>query len=336
MRQGKKKKKLWMIPVFTGVAAAAAAAGLVLYTLHSEQNIGTGTAAPDPTVSGSDRVTWNGTEYVYNEDLSNYLLIGVDRREVEETAVGEANAGQADAIYVIARDRVKNTVTVITIPRDTMTEIQLFGPGGTSLGRDVNHISLSYAYGDGSHESCRLTEEAVSNLFYGLPIQSYCAVSMEAMPALTGSLGTVTVTVPNDSLEAVDSKFQEGAEAELTPEDTEEFLRYRDTGISQSALDRTERQQAYLKAFGEGAKQQMAENPGYAVDLYETLEPYMVTSMGKDEFVKLAEDMASGETGRGWTVPGEGTEGAVYDEYHVDDSGLYGRIIETFYKGAES
>lgn len=334
MMPGRKKKILRLIPLCAGIAAAGAAAVLVLYTLREQRPAETQKVSA--VTSGEDHVVWQGKEYVYNDDISSYLLIGVDHQEVEETVSGEANAGQADALYLVARDRVKNQVTVITIPRDTMTEIELFGPGGKSLGKDVNHISLSYAYGDGKHESCRLTREAVSNLFYGLPIQSYCAVSMEAMPALTESLGTVTVTVPNDSLEAVDSKFQEGAEAELTPEDTEEFLRYRDTGISQSALDRTERQQAYLKAFGEGAKQQMAENPGYAVDLYETLEPYMVTSMGKDEFVKLAEDMAPGETGRGWTVPGEGTEGAVYDEYHVDDSGLYGRIIETFYKEAES
>lgn len=333
MRRGR-RKKLWLIPVCAGIAAAAAAGALVLHTLHSNQSVQTGTAVLSDT--GEDHVVWKGTEYVYNTDLSNYLLIGVDSREVEETAVGEANAGQADALYLIARDRVKNQVTVITIPRDTMTEIQLFGPGGTSLGRDVNHISLSYAYGDGSHESCRLTEEAVSNLFYGIPIQSYCAVSMEAMPALTGSLGTVTVTVPNDSLEGASPEFQEGAEVELTPENTELFLRYRDTGVSQSGLDRTERQQAYLAAFGEAAKQRMAEDPGYGAELYAALEPYMVTTMGKDEFVKLAQTAASGETREGWTVPGEGTEGADYDEYRVDDSALYEKIIETFYREAGS
>src|SRR5699024_5054077 len=146
-----------------------------------------------------------------------------------ETSVGQADAGQADAIYLLSRDRVENTVSVITIPRDTMTEIEAFGPGGESLGKSTDHISLSYAYGDGGHESCRLAEEAVSNLFYGLPIQGYCAVNMDGIPALAQSVGAVTVTVPNDSLEAAYPEFAAGSQVTLNEENTEIFVRYRDT-----------------------------------------------------------------------------------------------------------
>lgn len=287
------------------------------------------------TEGSSDAVVWNGKEYIYNDHLTNYLLLGIDNRGTEATATGQANAGQADAIYLVTRDRLENTVTMITIPRDTMTEIKLFGPGGESLGSNTDHISLSYAYGDGEYESCDLTRDAVSNLFYGLPIQLYCALSMDAIPVLTESVGSVTVTIPNDSLEEAYPEYAEGTAVELSAEDTETFVRYRDTEISQSAIARMERQQAYIKAFGEAARQHQSEDTGYAAQLYLSLEPYMVTNMNSGEFAELAESLADGTVREGWTVPGEGVEGKSYDEYHVDDSALYEKIIGTFYEEAE-
>ena len=66
------------------------------------------------------------------------------------------------------------------------------------------------------------------------------------------------------------------------------------------------------------------------------LEPYMVTSMGNDEFVKLMESAAAVSVTENWTVPGEGVQGKSYDEYHVDDDALYEKILETFYRETES
>ena len=44
-------------------------------------------------------------------------------------------------------------ITVIAIPRDTMTEIEMFDQSGKSLGKTTDHISLSYAYGDGKDQT---------------------------------------------------------------------------------------------------------------------------------------------------------------------------------------
>ena len=77
---------------------------------------------------------------------------------------------------------------MISIPRDTMTQIETFGPGGKSLGKSKDHISLSYAYGDGGYESCELAENAVSELLYGLPIDGYCALNMDGLPVFDRQL----------------------------------------------------------------------------------------------------------------------------------------------------
>ena len=325
----KGKKKLWLIPLGAAVLAVAAAGVLILRTLQPED---TGTAADMDTADRTrGAVLWNGKEYEYNDHLSNYLVLGIDTREKTETSVGQADAGQADAIYLVSRDRVKNTVTVISVPRDTMTEIEPFTPGGESLGKSTDHISLSYAYGDGGHESCRLAREAVSNLFYGLPIQGYCAVNMDGISALVQSVGTVTVTVPNDSLEAEYPGFTAGSQVTLNEENTEIFVRYRDTDERQSALARMERQEEFIRALGAAVKALAAQDSGFAGKLHETMRPYMVTSMGNDEFVRLMQSAAEGGASEGWTVPGQPVDGQYYDEYHVDDEALYEKIIETFY-----
>ena len=332
----KRKKKLWLIPVCVAAAAALAVGFLVFRTVRpGEQAQETGGNA-DADTPDAGTVIWEGKEYQYNDHLSNYLLLGIDTREKAETSVGQADAGQADALYLLSWDRVEKTVSVVTIPRDTMTEVEAFGPGGESLGKSEDHISLSYAYGDGGHESCRLTEEAVSDLLYGLPIQGYCAVNLDGIPVLTESVGTVTVTVPNDSMEEAYPEFSEGAQVTLDKENTELFVRYRDTSTPQSALARTERQKEYICAFGEAAQKKAADGTAFAAELYMALEPYMVTSMGNDEFVKLMESAAAGSVTENWTVPGEGVQGKSYDEYHVDDDALYEKILETFYRETES
>lgn len=331
----KKRILIFAVPAAVLVIAAAAAGGIFLLLHESVQETSADTGDATGTQETEADLVWNGTPYNYNDHLSNYLFLGIDNREKAETSIGQADAGQADALYLLSWDRVEDEVTVITIPRDTMTQIEVFGPDGESLGMTEDHISLSYAYGDGSYESCRLAQEAVSDLLYGLSIRGYCSINMDGIPILTESVGGVTVTVPNDSLEDVDSEFQEGAQVTLDGENTETFVRYRDIEESQSALARMERQQEYIRAYGEAARQKFAEDPGFITTLYEDLEPYMVTNMGTDEFVSIIQSLSAESGSESWTVPGEGTEGESYDEYYVDEDALYEKIIETFYEEAE-
>ena len=279
----------------------------------------------------TSEVLWNGKPYVYNNHLDNYLFLGIDQEEMADVKVGSAMAGQSDALFVVSYDRVKHTLTKISIPRDTMTDIEAFDAEGESLGKTKDHISLAYGYGDGKIKSCELSRNAVSNLFYGVPIYGYCAISLDSLPRIAESVGGLEVTIPNDSLEEVDESYKQGSTLHLDKNNTELFVRYRNTDISQSAIARLERQEAFLKAFGQKAEETYRENPKFITELYSDLKPYMVTNMGADQFSDIM-DSVSGEVSNSWTVPGEGVAGEYYDEYHVDDSALYEKIIETFYE----
>ena len=61
----------------------------------------------------------------------------------------------------------------------------------------------------------------------------------------------------------------------------------------------------------------------------------MVTNISNDQFAQIMGGLTEQDNTQTWTLPGEGTQGEGFDEYHVDDSQLYEKILETFYKEVE-
>ncbi len=326
-----KRRGRFAAVIIAGVAVLAVA-GLGYVGIQKKKAAEAASAKATVEAEDSNTVTWQGKNYKYNQNLSNYLLLGVDKRTPAETRVGKADAGQADALFLLSLNRKTKEMTLITIPRDTMTDVESFDLEGKSLGKSKDHISLSYGYGDGGAESCKLTQEAVSNLFYGLPIQGYLAMNLDGISQLAKSVGGLTVTVPNNSLEYKYPEFAEGAEVTLTEENTEIFVRSRDVDESQSAIYRMERQKAFLDAFSKKAKECYEQNAKFAANLFVAIKPYTVTNISEDRLMKLFQTADEGDGYTEWTVPGEGTQGLSYDEYHVDDDALYAKIMETFYQ----
>ena len=276
-------------------------------------------------------VEHRGKKYRYNEHLSNYLFMGIDTREPVTEYETRQEAGRADTIFVLSYDRVKKTVKGIAIPRDTITNIRMIAPDGTDLGTAKDHINMQYVFGDGKEESCQLMKEAVSGILYNVPIQGYCSLNMDGIAVFADILDGVEVTVPNNSLEIVNSDFVSGAKGTITKDNAEQFVRYRDTEIAQSAIDRMNRQKVYLEAVAEKVREKGSEDASLIVDIYENLEPYMVTNVGNDMLAKLLE--ADFDSGTGIVdIPGEGVEGAEFDEYHVNETELYELILQMFYE----
>ena len=331
-REASGKRRGRFAAVIIAGAAVLAVAGLGYAGIQKKKAAEAASAKATVEAEDSNTVTWQGKTYKYNQNLSNYLLLGVDKRTPAETRVGKADAGQADALFLLSLNRKTKEMMLITIPRDTMTDVESFDLEGKSLGKSKDHISLSYGYGDGGAESCKLTQEAVSNLFYGLPIQGYLAMNLDGIPELAKSVGGLTVTVPNNSLEYKYPEFAEGAEVTLTEENTEVFLRSRDVDESQSAIYRMERQKAFLDAFSKKAKECYEQNAKFAANLFVAIKPYTVTNISEDRLMKLFQTADEGDGYIEWTVPGEGTQGLSYDEYHVDDDAMYAKIMETFYQ----
>lgn len=309
------------------------------YYLLSQKNVASSKAGGQNSDSrnqtdlsqNGDIVEYKGETYKYNDHLSNYLFLGIDTRETVDTYQSQADAGQADAIFLVSMDRATEKIKVLFIPRDSMTRIEVFNPYGQSLGETTDHLNIQYAFGDGKEKSCELMKTAVSDMLDGLPIQGYCSMNMDGISVITDFVGGIQLTIPDDSLADVNPEYKKGAVVDITGETAEQFVRYRDIDKTQSALVRQERQKTFLQALVQKAQEKAGEDAGFVTGLYDSVKSYTVTNMGNDIFAKLLAASQNGITDTE-TVPGEGTHGENFDEYHIDEDALSDLIISMFYE----
>ena len=164
----------------------------------------------------------------------------------------------------------------------------------------------------------------------GLPIQGYCSMNMDGIAVITDFVGGVQITIPDDSLADVNPEYKKDAVANITGENAEQFVRYRDTGKTQSALVRQERQKTFLQALVQKAQEKAAKDAGFVTDLYDSVQSYTVTNMGNDIFANYWQHHRM-ESPTQRLYPGRDT-GKNFDEYHVDEDALSDLIISMFYE----
>lgn len=280
-------------------------------------------------------VELNGQSYHRNTAIKAYLIMGVDRSgDMQETQV-TGLGGQSDGVFLIAHNTADNTVKILQIPRDTMTPITLTDLSGNVLGKDIQHLTLAYAYGDGKQKSCEYMAEAVTTLLGGLQIDGYMSVNTEVISILNDLVGGVTVTIETDGLEAADPSFTLGNTVTLQGKQAERFVRYRDTAQDNTALTRMDRQRQYMKAFEETLLQASGQNSGLVAQMFDAIEPYMITNMQKGTYLRMAMDVLNSQQladGDFYLLPGEAVLTNLYDEYHPNHEAIAEMVLELFYR----
>jgi hypothetical protein len=71
-----------------------------------------------------------------------------------------------------------------------------------------------------------------------------------------------------------------------------------------------------------------------AMDIYDSLEDYLVTSV---DFSKLVDELMQYELDESniYSVQGETVQGKNFEEFYVDDTALYELILDVFYNEVE-
>lgn len=300
----------------------------------------------DPDASGSDEmsetdddwqegdVRYQGVHYRYNGDILTFLFMGIDKEEEVRPAASGIDGGQSDALFLLVLNSRNKEISIINIPRDTMTDIDGYDENGYFVATVRAQIALQHGYGDGMELSCERTKRAVARLFYELPIHGYCAVNMGAVPLLNDAVGGVEIVAPEDviytDIKAGDRVLLKGVEAY-------NYLHNRDTTVSWSAAGRLERQKQYLTAYAAAAMEAVKKDITLPVELYNTLSRYMVTDISLDEAGYLAVQ-AMGyhfDEENMYSLEGENVRGEQYEEFHVDEAALYELILRVFYEEVE-
>lgn len=356
LKKKKRKKRLRMLAVCASVPLAVlllAGVSLLLVgaigrsrlrQVSAEQpELAAAVTAEAPTEEEAEDwqegwVKYQGQVYAYNEDILTFLFMGIDKRDgtVREVAEG-TNGGQADALFLLVLDPRRKKASVIGINRNTMTEIDIYNEEGAYVDTVLAQIAVQHGFGNGVEESCGYQKEAVSRLFYRLPIHGYAAVNMSAIPELNDIIGGVDVTVLEDMTSEVPA-FKEGAEIHLEGQDALSYVRYRDRDVFGSADQRLARQRQYLTEFIKTARTAAGKDISAVVRLYQAAAPMMTTDITLDEAVYLASQALDYSLGSEdfHMLAGETVMGEQFEEYHIDETALYELILEIFYEPVET
>ena len=296
----------------------------------------------EEAVEGEERdwksgdIRYKGIHYRHNDDILTFLFLGIDKLSEVEAVEDAIDGGQSDAVFLLVLNPHSREISVIGIPRDTMTDVEIYDEKGIYCGTEKAQISIQHGYGDGAELSCERSKKAVSRLFYGLPVNGYCAINMGAIPLINDAVGGIEVSAV-ETMDYAGFKVREGERIHLKGMEAYYYLHNRDINSFNSAGRRLERQKQYLTAYAAAAIDRLKEDITFPVTLYNTLSRYMVTDIAVDEISYLAMQ-ASGysfseenlHTLRGATVQGE-----IYEEFYPDEKALYELILEVFYEEVE-
>ncbi|MFP7171672.1 LCP family protein [Terribacillus sp. 7520-G] len=111
------------------------------------------------------------SEKIKNKERINILLLGIDEREFD--------SGRSDALLLMSLDPDSESMDLVSIPRDTRTEI--IGHG------TVDKINHAYAFG-----GVDMSVETVENLL-DIDIDYFVEINMQGLADLVDAVGGVTV-----------------------------------------------------------------------------------------------------------------------------------------------
>lgn len=339
--RGKKKMPVIAKVLISIVAVILALAIVVTGTLFALEQKGKKSLTNQTNVTTQENyeetITYNGHEYVYNNDIVAVAFIGVDKRELglDDGVVG--TAGQADANIVVTINTKTGEAKAIAIPRDTMVEVDLYSDKGVYLKNETMQLCLSYAYGNGTDTSAENVTTSISRILYNVPISKYFALDLNGIAPINDAIGGVTVTSLYDFKNA---DIKKGDTVHLTGDLTETYVRTRDMDNIEASLNRTARQVQYIKAFAAQLAPAVLNDFSIVSKLYNTASDYSTTNITLSDATYLASLLVSKgiddfETA---TVEGEmkksdNVENAdvVFAEFYPDEDKLMQLVLDTFY-----
>jgi anionic cell wall polymer biosynthesis LytR-Cps2A-Psr (LCP) family protein len=190
--------------------------------------------------------------------------------------------------------------------------------------------------GDGGAFSCENAVEAVSNYLGGVEIQSYIALGMSSIATINRLVDGVTVTI-DDDFSATDPSLVKGETITLTDEQAETFVRARMSMTEDSSNEaRMRRQQVFLDALRTQMLEKAKADAEYALFVYDSLEPEMVTNMNGKAFSRLVNGLTKCENQGPIEITGTiGMDDLGYATFVPDEDSVRDASIALYYRPAQ-
>ena len=336
-KKKKKKMPVWAKVVISLVLIFALLVGGTgsAYFILLNQGKDDLTSVAEANKNYKETISYNGHNYQYNTNLINIAFMGIDERYYE---VRDAlNLGCADADMLAVIDTQTGEMKVISLPRDTMVDIDIYSDNGVFLTTKNVQLTLSYSYGDGGEQSCKNVTKAMSRILYGVPIDKYFALNLEGIKPINDAVGGVTLTALYDIPNAGITK---GKEVTLKGDMAEAYVRSRDMDRATAAYERGERQMQYVKAFANQVLGAVKSDFNVVSDLYNTATKYSQTNITLNNATYLAQLMLSKNitsfesyslTGETTLHPLPSNPAIINAQFVPDEDALMELVLEVFY-----
>ena len=229
-RRRKKRMPVWLKVLLTCfLLFIIAGLAFAVFTFYKLNQLGTsineGSEERQPSNLRQEDVN------VDKKDPISIALFGVDSDESRD-GLGE----RSDSIMILSVNPNNDKTVMISIPRDTRTEI---------VGNDsVEKINHAYAYG-----GPQMARDSIENLM-NVPIDHYVSINMDGLKDLIDIVGGVTV-VSNSTFEVKGNSYVEGLPYDMDGEEALAFTRSRYQEGSGGDFGRQERQQLVVEALGD-------------------------------------------------------------------------------------
>ena len=276
-------------------------------------------------------IDYNGGEYVLRDELRTILIMGLDSFEAPADDNAYTNDRQADFLVLLVLDDANERWSAIHLNRDTMTPVHVLGVAGQKIDTKTMQLALAHAYGNGKEVSCNNTADAVSELLYGVKVDHYISLTMDAVALFNDMVGGVEVTVLDD-FTGIDDTLIQGQTVTLKGEQALTYVRSRQGVGDSTNLSRMERQRQYIEALIEQTRRYMEQDESFSLNTATELARYMVTDRSVNQLQKLMDKMAAYRWDGIRTIEGRSEIGKNFMEFYPDEQSLKQQVIEALGK----
>ncbi len=287
----------------------------------------------EPAVSAdpqsSKTIVRGDRSYFPRQDITVLLLMGIDEEGPVQSSESYRNTGESDAVVLLILDEQDSTYSMLCLNRDTMVNMPVLGIGGKEAGTLYGQLALSHTYGTGLADSAENTRKAVSEFLYGITIDHYVAVNMDAIAIVNDAVGGVTVNVTED-FSAVDPTLTMG-QVTLRGEQALNYVRTRKEVGDQLNLSRMQRHEQYMQGFMKAFGEKLAQSESFAVKAYEDISPYTVTDCSMNVLTGLMNRCSDYTLKEIVSPEGENVLGKEHYEFYADEEALDQLILRLFY-----
>ncbi|MGN0549553.1 MAG: LCP family protein [Acutalibacteraceae bacterium] len=276
-------------------------------------------------------IEYNGVEYVKNENVESFLIMGLDKFEDAIDNESYNNNQQADFLMLLVFDNEEKKCTALHLNRDTMVDMNILGVAGQKVGTVNKQLALAHTYGNGKDVSCRNTADAVSGLLNEVKVNHYLSITMDAVPVLNDLLGGVEVTVLDD-FTGIDDTLKKGETVTLHGEHALTYVRTRYGLEDSSNSTRMVRQKQYLNAIYDKAMLRIEEDDEFVVEASVKLADYIVSDRSVNQLQELAKKLSQYELTEIDSIEGDSAVKDGLMEFYPDADSVNEIVFDLFYK----